>query len=188
MSKFIGGLALVCGMALVVSFARADDEDTKKAQKDVLDVAKDLEGGKNVDAKVAAIKKKYEDLNTVMHIYKPKNKGGIGYGPMGKGIELQILDWGKRAPAAGTLTKEKDDIVKVGYINLAMAKIAHAYAPAKPKGGKGAKEWKGFADDQEKATLELIDAAKKGNGAALKKAAGNINNACNNCHSDFRDS
>jgi len=189
MSKFIGGLALVMGMALALGAARADD-DAKKAQKDLMDVVADIEAGKDVEAKVKAIKKKYEDLNSTMHVYKPREKGGFGYGPAGKGdgIELKILNLGKRALAAGALAKEKADLIKLGYINIGVAKIAHAYAPTKPKGGKGAKEWKAFADDQEKASKDIIDAAKKGDAAALKKAASNLNNACNNCHSDFRDS
>jgi hypothetical protein len=195
MNKFIGALALLTGMSLAACVARAEDEDVKKAQKDVLDLAKDLEAGKDVAAKAKAIKKKYEDLNTVMHAYKPSEKGGIGVGPKGKadGIELKLtnLARGKLGPTttlnAANLAKEKDDLIKMAYINMAIARIAHEYAPAKPKGGKGAKEWKGFADEQEKASKDLIEAIKKGDLGAFKKAATNLNSACNNCHSDFRD-
>lgn len=189
MSKFVRGLALVVGLCLALVVVARADEDAAKAQKDILDLAKDLEGGKDVAAKVASIKKKYEDLNTLMHAYKPRGKGGIGVGPKGPGdgIELKIINLGKRALSKAALEKEKDDLVKAGYINLALAKITDAYAPAKPKGGKGPKDWKKHVEDMEKGSKDLIEAAKKGDAPALKKAAANLNNSCNNCHTDFRD-
>lgn len=188
MRKFVRGLALIAGLA-AFSAVRAEDEDVKKAQKDILDVAADVEAGKDVASKVAAIKKKYEDLNTLMAIYKPRERGGLGIGEKSKGdgLELKFIDLGKRAPAKGTLDKQKADLVKAGYVNIAMAKISHAYAPAKPKGGKGPKDWAKYADDQEAASKSLIEAVKKGDGAAVKKAATNINAACTACHGDFRD-
>ncbi|MBY0229321.1 MAG: cytochrome c [Gemmataceae bacterium] len=194
MTKHIGGLALIAAIALSAHAAyRADDDDEKKkvkeAQKAIVDLAEALEAGKDPKDAVAAIRKKYDDLLTVMHVYKTREKGGYGVGPKGKsdGIELKIVDMGKRAPSKATLDKYKDEYVKMGYLNLAMGKIAHAYPPAKPVKGKGAKEWKQHSDDQEKASKELIEAFKKGDGAAVKRAATNLNAACNNCHSDFRD-
>jgi cytochrome c556 len=73
---------------------------------------------------------------------------------------------------------------------LAFAEVLPHYAPARPKGGKGAKEWKQYNDDWRKGTRELLDALKKADPSPMdvKKAANNINNACNSCHSDFRDS
>jgi len=199
MSRFARAVALASTLGLAVALlagdvsARADDDkEIKKAQKDVLDLAKLVEQGKEseVAGKAATIKKSYEDLNTVMHVYKPSPKGGIGFGKpaAGDGIELKVIALGKRALPPATLKKEKDDLVKMAYINIAMAEVAAQYAPAKPKGGKGAKEWKQYASDQKKASLELIKAAQAGDPAKVKAAANNINNACNNCHSDFRDS
>jgi soluble cytochrome b562 len=168
-----------------------EDKEVKEAQKAVLDLCKDVAGGKaakDVDAKAAKIKKKYEELNTVMHIYKPRDKGGIGYGKTGQGIELKIIDLGKRKVAAASLDKEKDELVKMANINIAMAAIAKHYAPAKPKGGKGKKDWEGHTDDMRKAAEELRKAAKDGKADQIKKAANDLNNSCNNCHTDFRDS
>jgi soluble cytochrome b562 len=183
-------VALVSGPAVR---AADDDKEIKKAQQDVLDLAKKIAEGqdKNAGQQAGAIKKKYEELNTVMHIYKPSPKGGIGTGlepKAGDGIELKIISLGKRALQPATMAKEKELLVKMGYINVAMAEITTHYAPAKPKGGKGAKEWKQYSDDMKKASLDLIKAAKAGKPADVKTAANNLNNACNNCHSDFRDS
>jgi hypothetical protein len=168
-----------------------DDKEIKQAQKDVLDLVKMITDGKDVSAKAAEIKKKYEDLNTVMHIYKPSPKGGIGYGKpnAGDGIEMKVIALGsKKALAAAVLSKEKQDLIRMARINLAMAEITMHYAPAKPKGGKGAKEWKQYTTDMKKAAGDLAKAAEAGNSAKVKDAANNLNNACNNCHSDFRDS
>ena len=166
-----------------------DEKETAAAIKDVVALAKDAEEGKVDEAKAKAIKKKFEDLNTVMHIYKPREKGGLGVGPKAKGdgIEIKLNNLGKRALSAMQATKEKDDLIMVGKVNVAMAEVTKLYAPTKPKGGKGAKEWNGFSDEMKKASLELIAAAKKGEPDAIKKAANNLNNSCNSCHSDFRD-
>jgi len=168
-----------------------DDKEVKEAQKDVLDLCKDVTDGKaekDIDAKAAKIKKKYEELNTVMHVFKPKDKGGVGFGKAGEGIELKIIGLGKRKLAAGAMAKEKDELVKMANINLAMAAITKHYAPAKPKGGKGKKDWEGHADDMKKAAEALRKAAKAGNAEQVKAAANDLNNSCNNCHTDFRDS
>jgi cytochrome c556 len=39
-----------------------------------------------------------------------------------------------------------------------------------------------------KGSKELIEAVKSDDPKKVKAAANNINGACNNCHSDFRDS
>jgi hypothetical protein len=184
------GSALMLAAALLVGDARAADEETKKAQADLLDLAKKLADGKEIDKETPAIKKKYEDLNTLMHAYKPSPKGGIGTGlepKAGDGIEMKIINLGKRELKAPALKKEKDVLVKLGYINAALADITTHYAPTKPKGGKGAKEWKQYTKDMKDASLELVKAAKAGDTLQVKTAANNLNNSCNNCHSDFRD-
>jgi cytochrome c556 len=187
-------LLMAIGVAVGTSTAHAfdDNKEIKEAQKDVLELTKLISAGKEkeADAKAAAIKKKYEELNTVMHVYKPSPKGGIGYGKAGPGdgIELKIINMGKRNVPAATLQKEKADLIKLAYINAAMAMVADHYAPTKPKGGKGAKEWKQYSADQKKAAMDMIKAIQAGNAADVKAAANNMNNACNNCHADFRDS
>lgn len=184
------GSVLMLAVALLVGDARAADEETKKAQADILDLAKKLADGKDVEKETPAIKKKYEELNTLMHAYKPSPKGGIGTGlppAVGDGIEMKIIALGKRPLPAATLAKEKGALMKLGYINAALADITTHYAPTKPKGGKGAKEWKQYTKDMKEASLELVKAAQAADAQKVKTAANNLNNSCNNCHSDFRD-
>jgi len=199
MIRFWSGLALVVAVLVlggnINAFDDDDDKEIKAAKKDVLDLAKKIEdGGKPADvaAEAGKIKKKYEELNTVMHGYKPPTKGGIGFGKgkgAGDGIELKIIDLGKRKLAAAALAKQKDDLVKMGYINLAMAEIAAHYSPAKPKGGKGAKEWKQYLDDMKKSSMALIKEVKaaKPDAEKIKAAANDLGTSCKSCHSDFRD-
>jgi hypothetical protein len=163
----------------------------KAAQAAVLDYVKDVQNGSNPKARLAKAKgihKKFEELNSLMiPIYKPPAKRGIGTGKKDEGIETKIINLGRTRLAPMTLQKEKALLVKIGYINIAMAEIAKQYAPSKPKAGKGAREWNQYAEDMKKASLEMIEAANKGNPAELKKAAADVNAACNGCHSDFRD-
>lgn len=186
MTKHIGGLALIAAIALTAQASYRADGDSK-LYKDAQEIADLLEAGKDKDAKAAvdAFKKKYEDLEAIMKIYKPKSKGGLGVGPMGKGIEIMIQrDLVTRAPAK----KDLPDVVKMAYLAQALGKVTHAYAPAKPNTkGKGAKEWKQYSEEQEKTSIELVKALKKGDKDAIKKAATNVNSACVNCHQDFRD-
>jgi hypothetical protein len=196
MSKLTRAVAFGSMLLLAVALlgggdARAAaDEETKKAQADILDLAKKIADGKNVAAETAAIKKKYEELLTLMHAYKPSPKGGIGTGlepKAGDGIEIKIINLGKRVLQPATLKKEEQVLTKIGYINAALADITAHYAPAKPKAGKGAKEWKQYCSDMKEASLELVKAAKASDAKQVKTAAIKLNDSCNNCHSDFRD-
>jgi hypothetical protein len=182
------GLALAIGMVTVADVRGADEKDIKKAQKLIIDLAKESLAGKDISKKAAALKKDVEELDAWMHAYKPRGKGGIGFGPeKTNGIEMKIINMGKRALPAATLAKEADELIMAAHINIVLAEIARGYAPAKPKGGKGKKEWIQHVEDQKKAADELIKAVKAKNAAAAKSAANNLNQACNNCHTDFRD-
>jgi hypothetical protein len=181
----------VMGMAGTAGADADDDKAILAAQKDVVALARDIEKGadaKKVARKAAAIKKKYEDLNHVMQLYKPTPKKGLGVLPKGKGdgIELKIIALTKRAPKTDLTKYQKEYLFKLGYVNLAMAEVTRLYVP-KPKGGKTEKDWKQSCDDMAKATKELIGALNKSDPKAVKKAADNLNNACNTCHGDFRD-
>jgi hypothetical protein len=189
---FAPALMLALGLLAGRPVVRADDDEEtkaiKEAQKDTLELSKAIEGGKDGKDIVARMKKKYDDLNTIMQAYKPSTKKGIGVGPKGAGdgIEAKLISLSKRANAA-TISKQKADLIKMGYINLAIAEVTKLYPP-KPKGGKGNKEWQEHTAAMKKASQEFIEAVKSGDAKKVKEAANNVNSSCNNCHSDFRDS
>ena len=47
--------------------------------------------------------------------------------------------------------------------------------------------WSGLCDDMGKGADDLIDAIKKDDDKAFKKAINNLNHSCNDCHAKFRD-
>src|SRR5262245_57088819 len=130
------GSVLLLGLVFLAGgYATGADDDDKKAikeaQKDILDLVKAIEGGsKDVPAKVKAIKKKFEDLGPIMHAYKPSTKGGIGFEAgakgAGDGLESKLLGMAKRNLSADALAKEKAALIKLAYVNMAIAEIARS--------------------------------------------------------------
>jgi len=193
--------ALICGATLILVIglmtqgtSRADDDEDKaikEAQKDTVELAKAIEEGKDTKAITTRMKKKYEELNTIMQAFKPTTKKGLGTGigdkGAGDGIESKIISLGKRAPTAAALASQKRALIKMAYINLAIAEMTTHYPPTKPKGGKGVKDWQQHTADMKKSTKDLIDAIKSGDPKKVKEIANNLNSSCNNCHTDFRD-
>ena len=113
MKKYAIGLAVGVALTLALSplVSSARDKESDDAQKDVLDVLKLVEAGKDKDVKdkVAAIKKKDVELMHLMKVYKLKEKGGLGYGdkPDDKsGVEAKIISLQRTAkgPSAMVLT------------------------------------------------------------------------------------
>jgi len=187
-------LMLVIGLLTQSTTTRADAEEDKaikEAQEDTIELAKAIEAGKDTKAITARMKKKYDELNTIMQVFKPSTKKGLGTGIGGKGpgdgIEAKIIKLGKSAPRAEDLAKQKAALIKMAYINLAIAEVAKHYPP-KPKGGKGPKEWNQHNAEMKKSAQDLIDAIKSGDPKKVKEVAQNLNSSCNNCHTDFRDS
>lgn len=202
MKMYAIGLAIGVTLTLALSAVSARDDKDKKeeidkdvleARKHVLDVFESVKGDKGdkvIATKAAAIQKKGVSLNDMMQIYKIKEKGGLGFGekPDDKsGIEAKIiaLQRTERGPPAATIEKEKDDLIKLAQLNIAMAEIAKPHF-AEAKEGKGKKEWDGWLDDQKKASKALIEAVNKKDSKAVAKAAKEMLKACTDCHEVFR--
>jgi len=198
MKHYLYGLAV--GVALTLALATATtarqqvDKDVLEARKDVLEVFEAVKGGKadkDLAAKAAAIHKKGVDLNNLMAVYKIKEKGGVGFGekPDAKsGVEAKIiaLQRTERGPSATLIKKEKDDLIKLARLNVAMAEIARPHFPG-PKGGKNKKDWDKWLDDQKKASKDLMAAVNKGDGKAVSKAAKDLLATCTECHETYRN-
>jgi cytochrome c556 len=170
----------------------ADDEDDdkkaiKEAQEAVIKLVDSMNGKKaDVKTQVETIHKKFPELKHVMWVYKPRNKGGIGMGKDGASIETEINKLGSVSSKAKLtpqkLASMKDDLVKAGEISQALAVVADLYVPR-----KNPAKWKEYTSEMRKGAAELMDAAKSGDVAKVKKAANNLSASCTNCHSDFRD-
>src|SRR3954468_11284526 len=122
MSRFARKLTVVAVLALAVGFVgttgAADDDDAKlikEAQKEMNKRAKKA-ADKGIPPADVTAAKKFEELNTYMHAYKPKEKGGFGVGDNAKsGIEFTILEFGKRAPAKMTIEKREKELLEMAY-------------------------------------------------------------------------
>jgi hypothetical protein len=182
------GALLALGLWSMTAYS-ADDEDEKKARKEaqeaVLKLVDSMNGNKgDIKAQAAAIKKKFDELEPIMWIYKPRNKGGLGMGKDGAGIELELgrLSGPKARLTPAKIAELKPDLVKAAEISRAIAEVSDLYAPK-----KDVSKWKNYNKEMRKAADELIQAAKGSDPMQVKKAITNLNASCTNCHSDFRE-
>lgn len=187
--------AALLGLGFWSMTALSADEDDERiaAQKAVLKLANSMNGkGGDVKGQIAAIKKKFEELEPIMWVYKPKKKGGIGMGKDGADdIELTLGKIGNpRAKAKFTpkkLAEWKADLIKVGQLSKAVATISEQDNYAKQYANKDAAKWKNYTKEMKKGGEDLIKAVKSNDVNRVKKAATNLSASCTNCHSDFRE-
>jgi hypothetical protein len=172
-----GGLAFVLAVCLAtVALAQGP----AAAQQDILALAKDVAAGKDIAAKAALLPKKYEDLEDLMAIYKPRPKGGLGFE-----VKIRSLASGQALTPA-QLQQEAKDLIQMAHVNTALAEITRHYF-RKPRNGKIQKDWDEYLSVMKKTSTDMIAAVKARDPRKLKETAANLDNACNKCHSDFRD-
>jgi hypothetical protein len=166
-------------------------KDLGAAVKKVADAIKS--GDKDGAAKLAKdTAKGIEDIGDLMHLFKPRTKGGLGVGSKKvvtndakDGIEAMIRDFARGDGIAGA-GKISGSLEETGYWIAAMAEISAAKGWDKDQGKKTKKNWTMWMADMKEAGIEFskVSAAK---GNTLKAVATKVNNACNNCHSVFKD-
>lgn len=180
----IGLLALFAASLVVLTAEQgihaADKEDLKKAMDAIDQLIKS-------DGKGAEAAAKASGIDIMMHLFKPKNKGGIGVGPKGDGIEVKIINLAKKALPAAQLTKEAEELITMAKQTKAIGDVNEFYGPKEKRAGKDPKEWKKYNDEMKQFSLELIAAVKGGKPDDVKKVANSINSSCVNCHTVFRD-
>ncbi len=189
----VAGLALALGTWCLVAPATwsADDDDKAKIQEAQQKVLKLAEAAGGDAQKLAASLAKDADLGHVMHVFKPRDKGGVGVGSKAGGItpdsiELMIIAMAKKAPAKTELTKHAADYAKMADVTRAVAEVALIRVPA-PAAGKKPEDWKKFSEQMKAGAQELKDTLKDADPKKLKAAAGKLNASCNDCHAIFRD-
>ncbi len=192
----MGTLAVAVGGALWLSgMGSVTGAGENKAISDGVDkIAAALQKGDKEGAKkqADALAKKIEDFGEAMDLFKPRKKGGLGVGDMPgaimpDGIEQMLLKIGRDAPAASALAKNAGAYEQMGYRIAAIGLVAHAKAPTANQGKKTVKDWHSWSEDTVTGGLSLAAAAKAKGAQDVKTTASKINNACNSCHSIFRD-
>lgn len=188
------GALLGLGICMAgVANGHPDDKDKNPAAEPILKLAETLKKDPAAAKKEAEALAKKLDFEDVMHVFKPRAKGGVGFDPTAAankdGIETKLLDMVKPKPAVPLdkdIKAKAAEYERMTEIVQAVAEVTQ-FAPI-PKGmnGKGPKDWKQYIEDTKKGAKELSAAVKTGDAAKVKTAANNLNSACNNCHTDFR--
>lgn len=186
----IAGVTLVAVFALVSltgpSYAQGG-KDLKSSVAKVADAIK--KGDKDGAAKLAKdAAKGIEDIGDLMHLFKPRNKGGLGVGSKPgpntakDGIEFMIREYARDVPA-----KPVAGLEDTGYVIAALAEISAAKGWDKDQGKKTKKNWATWNADMRAAGLEFAKAGATNAGAQIKAAATKVNNTCVTCHNVFKE-
>ncbi len=162
--------------------AQANKAKVEAAQKDVLDLV-------NGKGDPAALEKKHA-LEDIMHTMKRKDKGGIGVAGVPAttapkdGIEAQVQELAKGTKTAAQIKMMDPGWTKMAETIKAIGKISAHHKVDKPKDQP---KWDKYNKDMIEQSEELIKAIKAKNPAMIKAAGSKLNQSCNECHSDFRD-
>ncbi|MFO0965866.1 MAG: cytochrome c [Gemmataceae bacterium] len=188
-----GTLAALAALAFLAGPSRAGD-DEKAQQKKILEFAAAIKTDKDAGLKKAAdMGKKVDSIEGIMHGFKPRKRGGFGVGDTPgaitpDGIELYINGLARDGITATALGKQAKAIEDLSYISAAVAEVTHSFNNKDfGKKGKTKKEWQELAERMRDGSLKLAAAAKAKGAAEIKTAAKLVNDACNACHSKFRE-
>jgi N-acetylglucosamine kinase-like BadF-type ATPase len=165
--------------------------DIKDTVKKIAEAIK--KGDKTEATKIAkTAAKDIEDIHDVMHLFKPRNKKGLGVGekaganPAKDGIEVALRDLARDVPAG--VAKQAEALETTGYWVAALAELSIAKGwPDADKGKKTKKAWTGWSEDMRDAGIAFAKASASKGGQEIKTAAGKLNASCNNCHSVFKE-
>jgi hypothetical protein len=167
-----------------------DDKEVKEAKEAVTKLVNAMRQGGNAGPQAAEVAKKVE-IENLMIVFKPRNKGGFGIGPSpGKvspdGIEQKIINMGRRPLTKNQVAQQKEPLIEMAERVQAVAEITQHYMPPK-KAGANPANWKKYTQEMKKSAQDLAGALKGGDPKMIKAAATDLNAACTNCHGDFRD-
>jgi hypothetical protein len=185
--RLLPGACLALSVALLVrADARSQDAsaEVKAARKDVVALAEKLAGGKAITpAEAVAFRKRHEDFYSVGMIFKPRRKGGLGFGPVkdGDGIEYKLILLSRKALTPAQMKVEQAELARMGRVLRAVAKVMPAYGSRYRPAAQ--KAWRDYATQFDKEAEALSRAIAGGNPTAVRRAAARVNDVCTNCHS-----
>ena len=167
----------------------------KDMRPDVLKIGDMYKAGKAADAEKTApkIAKAFDETSDLMHLFRARNKGGMGWGiksitknPADDGLEKKLQTLANSKMLANVDT-EAAAAEQAAYALAAMAQLIRNKTPAKDEGGgKTKKAWNDFAEQMREASIDFAKAAKDKNANAIIKAAAKVNSTCNGCHAKFK--
>jgi Cytochrome C' len=132
-----------------------------------------------------------EDVMDTMNHLRMKKKGGDGMhpdlqtsGPLKSlnGLEEKFRSLAKKKLTDANVKKSAKELVLLGYRTAVLAEVVDEYAPKQKK----AQQWHELSMQMRDASIELAQAAKKKDAAAIFKAGEKLDSSCTQCHSAFR--
>jgi cytochrome c556 len=197
MRRFASAWAAVLGLLAVAFFGSAGRSraDIDKEMFTALSaIAQAIEKGDGATAatKAKALAAKVEDLDDLMHSFKPRNKKGLGVGLKADvvtpdGIEQKLDLIAKDGITDQQLAKEGKALNEAAWMTAAIAEVTKYKAPTKDKGKKTKARWGQYANGVFDGAKDLAAASKVMKADAVKAAAIKLTNNCNSCHMYFRD-
>ena len=172
--------------------AQAQDkkEIAKKIQATVIAAGESLASG---DASKVKELEKF-DLDPIMHSFKPRARGGIGFGPMvgfvppnEDGLESKLISLAKKPLSPADATRLESAISVAAHQILAIAMVSDSKWPENKDKSKSKEKWAEFNTIMKDSAKDLAAAAKSKNSAKIKSSASSLNRSCNECHTAFRD-
>ncbi len=190
----IASVLLAATLGLLCASNAASGGPEKAVAEAITKVADAVKKGDADAVKKQAAKanslKDIEDNSDFMHLFKPRNKGGLGWGskaganPATDGLEKKIQEYAKNVKANEAADPANEE---AALWLVAMAEMIKLRVPEKDMaGGKTKKAWKNFSDDTRDAAAAFRKAVAGKNANAIKTAADKLNNSCLNCHSKFK--
>jgi hypothetical protein len=168
-----------------------EKKQNKEAREAVLRMADLVERKDFMALKQQAdgVAKSIEGLDDVMNLLKLRSRGGLGIGDTPgavapDGMEAKVVNMAKRPLAPAQLAKESKDLVRLAYVNAAIAQISEARTDV--DGKMDPKAWQKWSIDMRQSAIELADAAQAMDPARVKAAAKKMNTSCTDCHDKFR--
>lgn len=157
-------------------------EIIKAVEADKVADAKKLAGTLGADAKgegktEAVALNKHLDFESVMRMFSAERTGGFA-------LEKYLDDLAELKGAVDAA--ESDKIQAAGHKIAHIAMLAQSYPPEKEEGKKTKKLWSDIAKEMQTAAVELSDAGKAKQDAAIVKATAKLTGTCIKCHDIYR--
>jgi hypothetical protein len=189
-----GGEADLHHGALVTSLQVAKMIKKNKDLAEASKLAASLPFGRDTTRAKAPDLSKYLEVADLMNVYRTKKKGGEGIAPalqstgplkQQNGIEEKIRYLARKKMAPAKLAKESEALALLGYELAADGSLTATFAAAQKKDPA---RWREYSLAVRDAAVQLATAARKADAAAVFKAATTLDNACNQCHTVYRQS
>lgn len=193
---WIAGITLAVGIGLGGLSGASETAGEKDLRPTVAKIADALKKGDKVGAKKLAAAAVMDQelagkLENIMHMFRPRAKKGMGFGPKPILIEEKDgIDLGLRfikAEGADDLVKHSGDIETTGYWIAAIAELSNAKGWDDVMDKRTKAGWKKLTDEMGGLGIAFAEAGASKNAVKIRAAAIKTYDCCSRCHDIYRD-